>query len=45
VPAAPEPAIAFEDLDIVAGGEDFDMLGEDADFMAWAVEQAPGEVG
>jgi hypothetical protein len=45
VPAAPEPAIAFEDLDIVAGGEDLDMLGEDADFLAWAVEQSPGDVG
>ena len=26
-------AVAFEDLDIVAGGEDFDMLGEDEDFV------------
>jgi hypothetical protein len=38
-------AIAYEDLDIVAGGEDFAMLGEDADFIAWAVEQSGGDVG
>ncbi len=38
-------AAAFEDLDIVAGGEDFDLLGEDADFVAWAAEQAPDGVG
>ena len=36
---------AFEDLDIVAGGEDFDLLGEDADFVAWAAEQIPDGVG
>ena len=44
-PAAVEPLIAFEDFDIVAGGEDLDMLGEDADFVAWAVEQSSGDVG
>jgi hypothetical protein len=38
-------AVAFEDLDIVTGGEDFDLLGEDADFVAWAAEQAPDGVG
>jgi len=36
---------AYEDLDIVAGGEDFDLLGEDADFVAWAAEQALDGVG
>jgi hypothetical protein len=44
-PAASDAAIAFEDFDIVAGGEDLDMLGEDADFVAWAVEQSSGDVG
>jgi hypothetical protein len=43
-PVAPG-AVAFEDLDIVTGGEDFDLLGEDADFVAWAAEQAPDGVG
>ena len=43
-PAAPDAA-AYEDLDIVAGGEDFDLLGEDADFVAWAAEQIPDGVG
>ena len=37
--------VAYEDLDIVAGGEDFDLLGEDADFVAWAAEQALDGVG
>ena len=41
----PRIAAAFEDLDIVAGGEDFDLLGEDADFVAWAAEQIPDGVG
>jgi len=44
MPAAQDPA-AYEDLDIVAGGEDFDLLGEDADFVAWAAEQVPDGVG
>ena len=44
-PAAADPVMAFEDFDIVAGGEDLDMLGEDADFVAWAVEQSSGDVG
>jgi hypothetical protein len=38
-------AIAYEDLDIVAGGEDFALLGEDADFLAWAVAESYGDVG
>lgn len=43
VPAA--PAIAFEDLDLVTGGEDFDLLGEDADFLAWAADASADGVG
>ncbi len=43
--AAVAPAIAFEDFDLVAGGEDFDMLGEDADFVAWAAEVSDDGVG
>jgi hypothetical protein len=43
-PVTPDAA-AYEDLDIVAGGEDFDLLGEDADFVAWAAEQIPDGVG
>jgi hypothetical protein len=39
-PAA--PALALEDLDLVAGGEDFELLGEDADFLAWAAAAADG---
>jgi hypothetical protein len=37
--------VAFEDLDLVAGGEDFELLGEDADFLAWAAETAGDGVG
>jgi hypothetical protein len=44
-PALRESAIAFEDLDIVTGGEDFDLLGEDADFVAWAAGENPDDVG
>jgi hypothetical protein len=44
-PALREPVVAFEDLDIVTGGEDFDLLGEDADFVAWAVGEIPDDVG
>lgn len=36
------PSLAFEDLDLVAGGEDFELLGEDADFLAWAAAAADG---
>ena len=38
-------AVAFEDLEIVAGGEDFDMLSEDEDFVSWAVQETSGGVG
>jgi hypothetical protein len=40
-PRPPEPAaVALEDFDIVAGGEDFDLLNEDADFVAWAAAES-----
>jgi len=39
------PVLALEDLDLVAGGEDFDLLGEDADFLAWAAAAAGDGVG
>jgi len=44
VPAV-QDAAAFEDLDIVAGGEDFGLLGEDADFVAWAAQEISDGVG
>jgi len=38
---SPESAVvALEDFEIVAGGEDFDLLTEDADFVAWAAAQS-----
>lgn len=44
--AGTEAAVgAFEDLDLMAAGEDFDMLGEDEGFYAWADEQSPDGVG
>lgn len=39
------PVFASEDLDLVTGGEDFDLLGEDADFLAWAADAADDGVG
>jgi hypothetical protein len=36
---------AFEDLDLMAAGEDFDMLRDDEGFYAWADEQLPDGVG
>lgn len=44
-PAAPDVAAAYEDLDLVAGGEDFGLLGEDADFVTWAAQEIPDGVG
>jgi crotonobetainyl-CoA:carnitine CoA-transferase CaiB-like acyl-CoA transferase len=38
-------AVAFDDLEIVAGGEDFDLLREDADFVAWAAAEAADGIG
>ncbi len=43
--AAIAPDVAFEDFDLMAGGEDFDLLGEDADFVAWAAEASADGVG
>lgn len=36
---------AFEDLDLMAQGDDFDMLAEDPGFYAWADEQLSDGVG
>jgi hypothetical protein len=45
-PQATEPALAaFEDLDIVAGAEDFDMFDEDEEFYAWAADEMSDGVG
>ncbi len=45
-PGAPAgPAIASADFEIVAGGEDFALLAEDADFLAWAAEASADGVG
>jgi hypothetical protein len=44
-PALDAAAVALEDFDIVAGGEDFDLLSEDADFVAWAAAQSADGVG
>ncbi|MBX3703335.1 MAG: hypothetical protein KF822_06135 [Steroidobacteraceae bacterium] len=41
-----ETALAqFEDLDLVAGAEDFDMFAEDGDFYAWATDEAARDMG
>ncbi len=46
VPEVPTAAdVSFEDLEIVAGGEDLDMLSEDEDFVAWAAEELADGVG
>jgi hypothetical protein len=43
LPRDPATAVvALEDLDIVTGGEDFDFLAEDADFVAWAASESDG---
>lgn len=44
-PAPPAPTLASEDLDIVTAGEDFGLLGEDADFVAWAAGEVPDDMG
>ncbi len=36
---------AFEDLDLMAAGEDFDMLRDDEGFYAWADDQTSDGVG
>ncbi len=41
-----EPALAaLEELDIVAAGNDLDMMDEDPAFYAWAVEELADGVG
>ena len=44
-PSAPPALAAFEDLDIVAGGEDLAMFEEDVEFYAWAAGAMDDEVG
>ena len=44
-PAAEPAFAALEDLDIVAGGEDFAMFDEDEEFYAWAVDEISDGVG
>ncbi|MGH8224189.1 MAG: hypothetical protein ACREQZ_14565 [Woeseiaceae bacterium] len=42
----PDPALAaLEDLDMMAGGEDFDMLDEDEGFYVWAAQEMSDGVG
>lgn len=43
-PAQASP-VAFDDLEIVAGGEAFDMLRDDQDFVAWTAAQSADGVG
>ncbi len=44
-PGANPELVALEDLDIVAGGDDLDMLEEDDGFYAWAAEEMADGVG
>ena len=45
-PAATEPALAaFEEFDIVAAGDDLDMMEEDPAFYAWAADELADDVG
>jgi hypothetical protein len=45
-PAATEPALAaFEEFDIVAAGDDLDMMDEDPAFYAWAADELADDVG
>lgn len=44
-PAPAQAAIAHEDLDIVTAGEDFDLFGEDPEFVAWAAGEIADDVG
>jgi hypothetical protein len=45
VPAAEPALVAFEDLDIMAGGEELEMFDEDQEFYAWAADEASEGVG
>ena len=44
-PAPDTMTAAFEELDMVASGEDFDMLDEEPGFYAWAAAQMADDVG
>ena len=45
-PAVTEPAVpAFDQFEIVAAGDDLDMMDEDAAFYAWAAEEPADDVG
>jgi len=45
-PESAEPAMAaLEELDIVAAGDDLDMMDEDPAFYAWATEELADGVG
>lgn len=43
-PAEPELA-ALDQFDIVAAGDDLDMMDEDPAFYAWAADEIAGDVG
>ena len=45
-PAATEPALAaFEEFEIVAAGDDLEMMEEDPAFYAWAADEPADDVG
>lgn len=45
-PAATEPALAaLDEFDIVAAGDDLDMMDEDPAFYDWAANEVAGGVG
>lgn len=44
-PAAGPALAAFEEFDIVAAGDDLDMMDEDPAFYAWAADEIAGDVG
>lgn len=45
-PEAAEPAFAaLEEFDIVAAGDDLDMMEEDPAFYAWAADELADDVG
>lgn len=46
MPATHESAaLAFDDIEIIVDGEDFDLLHEDEDFVAWAAAESADGVG
>jgi len=45
-PAVTEPTtVAFDEFEIVAAGDDLDMMDEDPAFYAWAADELAGDVG